>query len=296
MNKPSVTVLGLGLLGHAVARTFLDAGHPTTVWNRTAAKADDLVAAGAGRAADPVAAAQASDLVVLVVLDQAAAGELLAAMGETLAGRTVVNLTNGTPEQARELDTLVRGFGARYLDGGVMAVPPMIGSREALILYSGAADAFAEHRATLDVLATPDFVDTDPGTAALYDLALLSAMYGMFGGVYHALAMISNAGIKTTEFGPRIETWLQAMLSVVREGAEEVDSDHFATDVSNLAMNDLIFPNFFAASEELGVRTDFLEPHRRLMAEAVAAGYGGDSLMRVVTLLRRPPGNVSASD
>lgn len=42
-----VTVIGLGLMGQALAGAFLKAGHPTTVWNRTASKADQLVAQGA---------------------------------------------------------------------------------------------------------------------------------------------------------------------------------------------------------------------------------------------------------
>ncbi len=47
MSKPPVTVLGLGALGKALATAFLTNGHPTTVWNRTADKADPLVALGA---------------------------------------------------------------------------------------------------------------------------------------------------------------------------------------------------------------------------------------------------------
>ena len=43
----SVTVIGLGLMGQALARVFLKAGHPTTVWNRTAAKAEPLAKLGA---------------------------------------------------------------------------------------------------------------------------------------------------------------------------------------------------------------------------------------------------------
>ena len=46
MSK-AITVIGLGNMGSALARRFLAGGHPTTVWNRTAAKADPLRAAGA---------------------------------------------------------------------------------------------------------------------------------------------------------------------------------------------------------------------------------------------------------
>ena len=39
-DRTPVTVIGLGLMGQALAGAFLRAGHPTTVWNRSAAKAD----------------------------------------------------------------------------------------------------------------------------------------------------------------------------------------------------------------------------------------------------------------
>lgn len=45
-EKDPVTVIGLGPMGQAMVRAFLTAGHPTTVWNRTASRADAVVAEG----------------------------------------------------------------------------------------------------------------------------------------------------------------------------------------------------------------------------------------------------------
>ena len=63
----SVTVLGLGSMGTSLADAFLKAGHPTTVWNRSAARADALVARGAVRAGSARDAVTASELVVICV-------------------------------------------------------------------------------------------------------------------------------------------------------------------------------------------------------------------------------------
>src|SRR5215204_2578923 len=59
-SMPNVAVIGLGIMGHAMA-----------VWNRSPAKADDLVAAGARRAATPADAASGADLVIEVTADDA---------------------------------------------------------------------------------------------------------------------------------------------------------------------------------------------------------------------------------
>ncbi|MFI0410587.1 NAD(P)-binding domain-containing protein [Actinomadura sp. 3N508] len=69
MAKSPVTVIGLGPMGAAMAATFLGNGHPTTVWNRTAAKAEPLVAKGATLAATSADALAASELIVISQTD-----------------------------------------------------------------------------------------------------------------------------------------------------------------------------------------------------------------------------------
>jgi 3-hydroxyisobutyrate dehydrogenase-like beta-hydroxyacid dehydrogenase len=173
MTETTVSVLGLGAMGSALASAFVRAGHSTTVWNRTPGRATALTVP---RRADHAAAAvAASPLVVLCVVHYDAAYEALAPATGQLAGATLVNLCNGTPKQAREMAAWATGHGADYLDGGIMAVPPMIGDPAALTLYSGSPAAFETHRDTLASLGTARHLGADVGLAALHDIALLSA-------------------------------------------------------------------------------------------------------------------------
>lgn len=158
-----------------------------------------------------------------------------------LAGKIVVNLTDGTPAQAR---TAAAAVGPAYVDGGIMAVPRMVGTPGALILCSGAQDAFDAARPVLDVWGRARFLGTDPGAASLYDLALLAAMYGMFGGVYHALAMTRG------EVAPLLKPWLEAMLAVLPDGEDETGS--------SLAMQATAYVNLLDASRDAGVRSDLV--------------------------------------
>ncbi|HEX3376851.1 MAG TPA: NAD(P)-binding domain-containing protein, partial [Candidatus Acidoferrales bacterium] len=64
--KPSVGLIGLGLMGRPMGANLLKAGHELTVWNRTAARADDLVDQGARRAGSPSEVAAASDVVITI--------------------------------------------------------------------------------------------------------------------------------------------------------------------------------------------------------------------------------------
>src|SRR5206468_10970970 len=67
-----VGFIGLGRMGHGMAGRYLDAGFDVTVWNRSKAKAEDLIARGARWAASPRDAALETDAVVTMVADDAA--------------------------------------------------------------------------------------------------------------------------------------------------------------------------------------------------------------------------------
>lgn len=284
-----VTVLGLGLMGAALASALLTAGHPTTVWNRTAAKTGPLAAQGATPAGTARDAITASPLTIVCLTTNEDVRALLTPEAKTLAGRTVVNLTNGTPTQARELADWAAAHGITYIDGGIMAVPQMIATPAAYIFYSGTDEAaFATHRLTLEALADPRWVGKDPGLAALYDLSLLTGMYGMVMGVAQAYALIGTEGIPAREFAPLLTDWIVAMTHGLVPGtAEALDSGRHLTDVSSLAVNQAALPNFLSAFAEQGLSGALFEPLQALLDRAVAEGHAADGLSRLPELLKK---------
>jgi 3-hydroxyisobutyrate dehydrogenase-like beta-hydroxyacid dehydrogenase len=253
MNRitPSVAVLGLGAMGRALAAALLAAGHPTTVWNRTAAKADALAGQGAAPGVTPADAIAASDVVIACLIDYASVDEVLRPAAAVLGGRTVVNVTNGAPAQARDTSAWVSAEGAEYVDGGIMAVPSMIGQEAAFILYSGAQAGFERAEPALAALARPVFLGADPGLASLQDLALLSGMYGMFAGASHAVALLASEGISAEPFTTSLlKPWLEAMMAALPPDPASVDS--------NAAMQVVALENVFAVSRAQGVDDELL--------------------------------------
>ncbi|MCC3377382.1 NAD(P)-dependent oxidoreductase [Cohnella sp. REN36] len=283
-----VTVVGLGKMGKALTSALLKQGHPVTVWNRSAGRADEMVRQGATAATGIDAAISASPLIIVCVTDYAGAHGILAPFGPLLAGRTLVNLSNGTPEQARRMAEWAAALGADYVDGGIMAIPPMISRPEALILYSGSERAFERHRRAFDAFGTSMYLGGDPGLAPLFDLALLSAMYGMFGGYFHALAMVGADNVPAVDFTRLVIPWLHAMIAGFPRMAESVDSGDHATDISSLDINDVGFDNLIEASRGQGVRLDLVAPLQALVRRGVAEGYSSDGLSRLAVLLRQP--------
>ncbi|GAA4198377.1 NAD(P)-binding domain-containing protein [Microbispora amethystogenes] len=288
VEKPALSLLGLGAMGGALARAWLAAGHPLTVWNRTAARAQALADQGARVAATPAEAVAASDLVIVCLLDHASAGEVLD--GADLSGKDLVDLTTGTPEEARARARWAGERGARFLDGGVMAVPPMIGTAGsgAYVFYSGSRALFEDHAGTLAVPAGTVYAGEDPGLAALLDVALLSAMTGMFAGVAHAFALTRD-DVSPKEFADLVVGWLRAMASYAYGVADHLDTGDYTRNVtSGLAMMVRGNATLLRTAEEQRVSPELLTPFMTLMERRLAGGHDGEGTTGVIDLLRMP--------
>lgn len=285
-----VSVIGLGAMGSALAEAFLKSGLSVTVWNRSPGKAGALVAQGAVAAPTVKDAVEASKLIVACLLVYDTVYEAFEPAKNALAGRTLVNLTNGTPAQARAMAEWAAKQGADYLDGGIMAVPPMIGQPEALILYSGSQKAFEAYEKALAALGTAQYLGGDAGLAPLHDIALLTAMYGLFSGVTHAFALTGSEKVPAETFLPMLTGWLGAVMTWLTDMARRIDSGDYRGDVvSNLEMQAASFDNFIDASEQQGVSPELIAPMFQLMKRAVASGYGDADQACLVEMIRARP-------
>ncbi|GHH51860.1 NAD(P)-dependent oxidoreductase [Streptomyces umbrinus] len=286
-NSVRVSVLGLGAMGTALAGALVKAGYTTTCWNRSPGKADELVAQGAEEAATARDAVLAGRLVVVCLLDHASVHEVLDPLSDELAGRTLVNVTTTSPAQSRKFAEWAARAGVAYLDGGIMAVPDMIGRPGASILYSGSADVFDEYKSLLELWGTSTYFGEDAGLASLYDLALLAGMYVMFAGFLHGAAMVAPAGVTAGEFAALAAPWLTAMTGGFQGFAEVIDGgDYTVAGQQSLVFSDL--GDLVAASADQGIGTEVVDMVQRLIQRQIDAGHGDEGFARIIESIRQP--------
>ncbi|QZH61580.1 NAD(P)-binding domain-containing protein [Mycolicibacterium farcinogenes] len=278
----TVSVLGLGPMGQALAGALVAANLRTTVWNRTAAKADGLLARGALWADTPARAAAVADLILVNVVDQAAADSVLAAAGDALAGRVIVGLSSDIPDSAHHTEDLVVARGGRYLDGAIMTPTDTIGTRNASILLAGPRDLFDAHRDVLEVLATVSWVGSDVGRAAAFDMALLDVFWTSISGFVHALAMAGAHGIAPTELLPHANNIAAILPPIFGEIAERVEADRHGDASASVSSVAASVRHLIAASGSAGLDAGALEAFRGYVDAAVDAGYGADEISRIV--------------
>ena len=285
-NAAPVTVIGLGPMGQAMVRKFLAAGHRTTVWNRTARRADAVVAEGALRAATPAEAVAASELVVLSLTDYQAMYDILGGAEDALAGRVVANLSSDSPERTREAAAWLAERGAQLLAGGVMVPPPMVGEDGAYVFYSGPRAVFDAHEPTLRVIGRPDYRGEDPALAQLFYQSLLAVYLTALASEVQAAALVASAGVSAKELMPYVKETLELAAAFVDETGRQVDARSYPGDLSTTAMMGATADHIVAACKAAGLDTALPDAVKSLYDRAIAAGHGKDdaaSLYEVVT-------------
>jgi len=265
-------------MGRALATAFAAAGHPTTVWNRTPGKGDDLDATIAGTAAEAIAA---SPLAVVCVLNHQAVRSVVDP--GALRGRTLVNLTGGSPRQAREMAAWAADHGIDYLDGVILN--GVVGGPEAALLYSGPRDVYQAHRATLAALGeNGTYLGEDPGRAAGFNVSLLDLFWTSMFGVVHAFRLAAAEDITPAELGGHAKTMAGLLPDLIDLVAEHVTADHFPGDASTIVSAAAILDDVIDTVRANSLDDGVLSAGRAAVQRAIDAGHGSAGFSRLAVL------------
>lgn len=284
-----IAVVGCGLMGSALARAFAAAGHDVAVWNRTPSKARSV---GGGTVAmeNLVEAVSGRALVVVSLSNYAASFEVLSAKGvaSALAGTTLVQLTSGSPADARSGLEWAQAHGVDYLDAAILAYPGFVATEYATVFYAGSRAVFDRHLETLQALAKNSvYVDEKIGSAATLDCAILEAYYGGSLAFLHAAAMCKAEGLDPKAFFSQKNAFL-GLISVTADAAQGmIEKNDFSGDQCSLNTHVAAIEHIVRLSKDARISARFpmelLENYKR----AVSAGLGDKELPAVFQTLTR---------
>jgi 3-hydroxyisobutyrate dehydrogenase len=190
---------GIGRMGGAMAARLLDCGHTLTVWNRTPEKAEPLVARGARPAGTPAEVAQAADVVLSILMDDAAVDEVYGGRDGLLSGgvtgKTFVEMSTIRPETARRIAALAQERGAAVIDCPVSGTVGPARDGKLIGLAGGDPAAFARVRDVLAQLCRRVDNVGPSGAGATAKLAVNLPLVVYWGALGEALALCRDAGI-----------------------------------------------------------------------------------------------------
>jgi 3-hydroxyisobutyrate dehydrogenase-like beta-hydroxyacid dehydrogenase len=215
-----VAFIGLGRMGHGMAGRYLDAGFEVAVWNRSKAKAEDLIARGARWASSPADAADGADAVVSMVADDAASRAVWlgkdGAASTMRSGTLAIECSTVSYDHALDLARELRGHGLAYIDSPVTGLPDAAASGK-LTLLVGAEPADLERaRPYLAPLATTIRHFGAVGSGTVYKLInnLMGAI--QIAGIAEGLAIAEQAGLDMKLVLEAVETGVAASPQVIR--------------------------------------------------------------------------------
>ncbi|WP_051852885.1 NAD(P)-dependent oxidoreductase [Streptomyces aureocirculatus] len=251
--RPRIAFLGLGHMGAPMARRLLAAGYRLTVWNRTAAKAEPLVAEGARLGSCPADAVRDADVVVTML----AGPDALRAVADALVpvlrdGVRWVDMSTVGPDAVREL-------GGRVPDGVTLVDAPVTGSTDKAaagelgILAGGDATEVEPVLAHLGTVTR-----TGPlGSGAALKLVVNTAVLGGVALVAEAMALADALGLDeevargALARGPLAGAVARAFANGVHFGNDLAVKDvALATDTTRLPALEAVLAHFRAAAAD----------------------------------------------
>ncbi len=216
----NVAFIGLGRMGHGMAGRYLDAGFTVAVWNRSKAKAEDLIVRGARWASSPADAANDADAIVTMVADDEASRAVWlgedGAASSAKAGTLAIECSTVSYGHALDLARELRGRGLVYIDCPVTGLPDAAASGK-LTLLVGAEPADLERaRPFLAPLSTTIRHFGAVGSGTVYKLInnLMGAI--QIAGIAEGLAIAEQAGLDMKLVLEAVETGVAASPQVIR--------------------------------------------------------------------------------
>lgn len=198
----TVAILGTGRMGGAMARALARGGMPLVLANRSPEKAQALASelGGQTRAVGTAReAAEAADVLISMVADEAAVDALYRGPDGVLAGlrdgAVAIDSSTVPPSVSRGLAAEVRARGADILDAPVSGSVTLAESGTLTILVGGEAATLERVRPVLDQLASRVFHMGPLGSGAVIKLAVNAIIFGLNQSVAEALVLAERAGV-----------------------------------------------------------------------------------------------------
>lgn len=194
---PKVTVLGLGIMGSAMARRLVAAGLSTTVWNRSAGRAAAFEEVA--RVADgPDAAVAEADIVLTMLFDADAVRSVMTtALSAMRPGAIWLQCSTVGVAAAREFAELAAAAGVRFLDAPVLGTKAPAESGTLTVLLAGGDDAASEVAPVLAAISsrTVRAGDAAPAGSAL-KLAMNAWIATITAGIAQSLTIADRLGLE----------------------------------------------------------------------------------------------------
>ncbi|MGW8066153.1 NAD(P)-dependent oxidoreductase [Streptomyces ziwulingensis] len=280
-DQLTVTVLGTGIMGAAMARNLARAGHTVRVWNRSRDKAEPLAADGAHVVGSPEEAVRGADAVLTMLYDGPAALDVMRQAAPGLrAGTAWVQSTTAGVDAVADLAAFAHAHDLVFFDAPVLGTRQPAEAGRLLVLAAGPAGTRDAVTPVLDAVGSRTVwtgEDGAAGSATRLKLVANSWVLAATNAAGEALALAKALGVDPDGFfdaiagGPLDMGYLRAKAALIRDGALTPAQFAVATAAKDARL-------VVEAGEANGVRLDVAAAGAERLARAVAQGHGDEDM------------------
>lgn len=288
IQEKRITVLGLGQMGRRMAEMYLGQGYQVTVWNRNISKARDID--GAIVATTVEEAISINEVIIICVLDNKAVTAILDQAGKPgFSKKTLINLTTGNPQEAKELESRLAAQGGVYLNGAIQVAPEQMGQPDTTILMAGNKESFDEVKTVLDVLGgNIKFLGVNASASPAMDLATLSWVYGSYIGLLYGVALVQAEGMQLHDFRDIVGEIAPSFIEFFKHEVNMIQEDNYNITQSPLMIS--VGATQRIADAVLAAKLDpaFTSLMAGLLQKAVARGFENQEVTAVLKVINTP--------
>jgi 3-hydroxyisobutyrate dehydrogenase len=285
----NVAILGLGTMGAGMASNLLKAGFSLRVYNRTPAKAQELVEQGAHLASTPAEAAEGASVVISMLADDVASREVW--LGEKGALKAVkpetilIESSTVSPAWIAELAELAAKQRVHLLDA------PVTGSRMQaetgqLSFLVGGDDAIMDRASTVLKSMSKEIIHLGPvGSGAKMKLINNFLCGVQIASLAEGLTWIERAGLDRDMALSVLKSGAPGSPLLSAISARMVSKNYNVNFLLSLMTKDLLYAEKEAAHYDVALHT--AEAARGLFEAAIAQGFGDEDMSSVIEPLRK---------
>ena len=268
-----IGIIGIGLMGKAFVERFLSQGYTVRIYNRTSEKIKDLTDSGAIICDTVDDLISASATIILMVSNAEAINKLLPLEDEEekLQGKTFLQMATISPDQSRDLDSVIASRGGEYLEAPVLGSIPEAKTGTLIIMAGGTRNAFERVLPILQTLGTAPRYIGDTGSAAALKLSMNQLIASLTAGFSLSLGYAIKNGVDTDLFMDTVRDSALYAKTYDKKLNKYLDRD-FGT--ANFSTRHLLkdIRLFIEDAKTDGLNTDALEGIERITNKTVEDG------------------------
>lgn len=283
MSKPSVAILGLGIMGAGMASRLLSANFPLAVYNRHREKCTPFASASAFAAATPREAVSRAGIILSMVADDTASRDVWLGENGALAGAEpnalLIECSTLSCGWIHDLAAQAAELGFRFLDAPVTGTKPHAAAGELMFLVGGDADALDAARPVFSVLGRETVHLGPVGSGTLMKLVNNFVCGVQAASFAEALSMIAACGLDRGK-AMSILTGGAPGSAIVKRVADRSAAGDFTPNFALRWMaKDLSYALGEASGRKISLQT--AAAALSLFQRAVAEGYGDEDFSAV---------------